>query len=60
VDGDPGAGPGPGRPVPVLHRRYLSSTTSEFLERTGAPNIKKPFVLRDIRQALARVPARVR
>jgi hypothetical protein len=30
----------------------------KFLERTGAPNIKKPFVLRDVRQALARAPVR--
>jgi hypothetical protein len=34
----------------------LNSATSDFLERTGAPNLKKPFALRDIRVALARVP----
>ncbi len=33
----------------------LSSATAEFLERTGAPSIKKPFALRDVRLALARV-----
>jgi hypothetical protein len=34
----------------------LSSATTEFVERTGAPNLQKPFTLLDIRVALARVP----
>jgi nitrogen fixation negative regulator NifL len=36
----------------------LSGSTTEFLARTGAPSLKKPFALRDVRQALAKVPAR--
>jgi nitrogen fixation negative regulator NifL len=51
------------RDDPALAARFvfftgdtLSSATTEFLERTGAPNLQKPFTLRDIRVALARVP----
>jgi hypothetical protein len=51
------------RDDPALAARFvfftgdtLSSVTSDFLERTGAPNLKKPFALRDIRVVLARVP----
>jgi nitrogen fixation negative regulator NifL len=36
----------------------LSPQTIEFLERTGSPSVKKPFGLRDVRVALARVPPR--
>ena len=50
------------RDDPALASRFvfftgdtLSGATTEFLERTGAPNIRKPFTLRDIRVALARV-----
>ena len=52
------------RDDPALAARFvfftgdtLSSATTEFLARTGAPNLQKPFTLRDIRVALARVPA---
>jgi nitrogen fixation negative regulator NifL len=31
----------------------LSASTTEFAERAGAPSLKKPFTLRDIRVALA-------
>jgi len=34
----------------------LSAATNEFLTATGAPSLRKPFVLRDLRRALARVP----
>jgi nitrogen fixation negative regulator NifL len=34
----------------------LSATTAEFLARTAAPSLKKPFALRDVRLALAHVP----
>jgi CheY-like chemotaxis protein len=51
------------RDDPALAARFvfftgdtLNSATSDVLERTGAPNLKKPFALRDIRVALARVP----
>lgn len=51
------------RDDPALAARFvfftgdtLSGATTEFLERTGAPNLQKPFTLRDIRVALARVP----
>ena len=50
------------RDDPALASRFvfftgdtLSGATTEFLERTGAPNIRKPVTLRDIRVALARV-----
>jgi hypothetical protein len=33
----------------------LSPATSEFLERTAVPSLKKPFALHDVRAALARV-----
>ncbi|HUF91747.1 MAG TPA: PAS domain S-box protein [Candidatus Limnocylindria bacterium] len=33
----------------------LNHVTAEFLERTGAPSVRKPFTVRDIRDALARV-----
>ena len=62
-------GPGLWRAVtqldPALAERFvfltgdtLSASTAEFLARTGAPSLKKPFSLRDVRQALAKVSAR--
>src|SRR6185436_9847889 len=48
---------------PDLARRFvfftgdtLGSGTAKFLEQTGAPSIRKPFTLRDVRAALAKVP----
>ncbi|MEX2147053.1 MAG: PAS domain S-box protein [Candidatus Rokuibacteriota bacterium] len=47
---------------PALAERFvfltgdtLSHVTAEFLERTGVPNMRKPFTVRDLRNALARV-----
>ena len=51
------------RENPALAARFvfftgdtLSSATTEFLARVGAPNLRKPFTLSDIRVAIARVP----
>ncbi|HEX9820034.1 MAG TPA: PAS domain S-box protein [Methylomirabilota bacterium] len=48
---------------PALAERFvfftgdtLGSATAQFLERTGAPSLQKPFALRDVRAALAQVP----
>ncbi len=48
---------------PALAERFvfltgdtLSHVTAEFLERSGVPSMRKPFTVRDLRDALARVP----
>jgi CheY-like chemotaxis protein len=50
---------------PALSERFvfftgdtLSASTAEFLARTGAPSLKKPFSPRDVRQALVNLFAR--
>jgi nitrogen fixation negative regulator NifL len=47
---------------PALARRFvfctgdtLDGSTAQFIEQTGAPSLRKPFTLRDVRLALARI-----
>jgi PAS domain S-box-containing protein len=47
---------------PALAQRFafftgdtLTPATAEFIERTGAPSLQKPFALRDVRLVLAKV-----